>query len=179
MTVSFSPAGFVIVMGTAGTGKSEIGRRISRRIGCHFVEADDLHAPEAVEQMRQGIPLTDEQGMPWLHAVCNRALFEQDRPAVIACSALKRSYRDLLRKRLAAVRLVSLEGAPELILERLRARNGHFATASLLESQIKTLETPQADEHALRLDIALSPEALTDLCCNWLLKEPRSARHGA
>jgi gluconokinase len=88
MTVSFSPAGFVIVMGTAGTGKSEIGRRISRRIGCRFVEADDLHAPEAVEQMRQGIPLTDEQGMPWLHAVCNRALFEQDRPAVIACSAL-------------------------------------------------------------------------------------------
>lgn len=179
MAISHLAAGFVVIMGTAGTGKSDIGRRISRRIGCPFVEADELHAPEAVEQMRQGIPLTEEQRMPWLRAVCNRALLEQDRPVVIACSALKRSYRDVLRERLGSVRLVSLEGASELILDRLQARTGHFATASLLESQIKTLETPQADEDALRLDVALSQEALTDLACTWLLDTSLSARHGA
>lgn len=166
-------------MGTAGTGKSEIGMRISRRIGCSFVEADQLHAPEAVEQMRQGIPLTDEKRVPWLRAVCDRALSEQDLPVVIACSALRRTYRDILRARLGNVRFVSLEGTPTLILQRVQGRSGHFATDSLLESQIKTLETPQPDEDALRLDIALSPEALTDQACTWLLDVSLSARHGA
>jgi len=172
---------FVIIMGTAGTGKSEIGRRVASRIGCRFVEADELHAPEAVAQMRQGVPLIDEQRMPWLHAVCERALSQEDRPVVIACSALKRHYRNLLRMRLGRVRFVSLEGTPELILERLLARSGHFATASLLESQIRALETPHPDEDALRLDIALSPELLTDQACRWLLDaslQPRMAPEG-
>ncbi|PYE40655.1 gluconokinase [Rhizobium sp. PP-F2F-G20b] len=179
MTASSSPAGFVIVMGTAGTGKSEIGRRIAAWLGCRFVEADELHVPEAVAQMRQGIPLTDEQRMPWLDAVCDRALTPDDLPVIIACSALKRTYRDLLRARLGSARFISLEGTAALILQRLQARRDHFATASLLASQLETLETPQANEDALRLDIALSPEALTDKARVWLLDKALSARHRA
>ncbi|MCD7111371.1 gluconokinase [Rhizobium sp. DKSPLA3] len=179
MTASSSPSGFVVVMGTAGTGKSEIARRIAGRIGCRFVEADELHAPEAVAQMRDGFGLTDEQRRPWLDAVCDRALAQDDRPVIIACSALKRSYRDLLRARLGSARFVSLEGTAALILERLQARRDHFATASLLASQLATLETPQPDEDALRLDIASSPETLTDLSCAWLFDGAVSARHRA
>ncbi|SOC46000.1 gluconokinase [Rhizobium subbaraonis] len=146
--------GFLVVMGTAGTGKSEIGRRLSERLHCAFVEADDLHAPDSVAQMRQGIPLSDAQREPWLQAVCERAISVPTRPVVIACSALKRSYRDLMRTRLGPVRFLFLDGSPELIAARLTARQGHFASISLLESQLRTLERPDASEQAVVLDIA-------------------------
>lgn len=145
---------FLVVMGTAGTGKSEIGRRLAERLHSAFVEADDLHTPDSVAQMRQGIPLSDAQREPWLHAVCERAISVPTRPVVIACSALKRSYRDLMRARLGRVRFLFLDGSPELIAARLAARQGHFASISLLESQLRTLERPDTSEEAVVLDIA-------------------------
>jgi len=153
--------GFLVVMGTAGTGKSEIGRRLAASLRCDFVEADELHTTESVEQMRKGVALTDAQRQPWLHAVCDRALSLPTRPAVIACSALKRSYRDLMRARLGAVRFLFLDGPAELIAARLLSRRGHFASVALLESQLLTLERPSAEEGAIVLDIALSPNDIT------------------
>jgi len=152
---------FLVVMGTAGTGKTEIGRRLAAGLQCDFVEADELHTAESVEQMRKGIALTDAQRQPWLHAVCDRALSMPTGSAVIACSALKRSYRDLMRVRLGAVRFFFLDGPAELIAARLQARRGHFASVALLESQLRTLERPGAEENAIVLDIALSPETVT------------------
>ncbi|EYR77927.1 gluconokinase [Shinella sp. DD12] len=161
--------GFLVVMGTAGTGKSEIGRRLAASLRCDFVEADEFHTAESVEQMRRGISLTDAQRQPWLQAVCDRALSLPTRPAVIACSALKRSYRDLMRARLGAVRFLFLDGPTELIAARLQARRGHFASVALLESQLHTLERPASEEDAIVLDIAHSPEdvvtaALAAIC---------------
>lgn len=153
---------FLVVMGTAGTGKSEIGRRLAASLQCDFVEADECHTVENVEQMRAGIALSDAQRQPWLHAVCNRALALPARPAVIACSALKRSYGDFMRARLGAVRFLILDGPTELIAARLQSRRGHFVTVALLESQLRTLERPGADENAIVLDITLPPEEITE-----------------
>lgn len=154
--------GFLVVMGTAGTGKSEIGQRIAVGLRCDFVEADDLHTAEDVERMRMGMALTDAQRQPWLDAICDRALSLPTRPVVIACSALKRSYRDLMRARLGVVRFFFLDGPAELITARLQARSGHFASVSLLESQLRTLERPGADEEAIAFNIALPPEEITE-----------------
>nr|WP_299504443.1 gluconokinase [uncultured Rhizobium sp.] len=151
---------FVIVMGTAGTGKSEIGRRLAAALGCDFIEADLFHTPENVEKMREGKGLTDADREPWLHAVCSAALDRSSRPVVIACSALKRRYRDLIRGRLGDVRLVFLDGTRYLTAARLGARKGHFASTSLLDSQLQTLERPGADEAPVVLDIAQPPETL-------------------
>lgn len=166
---ALSPYGpFIVVMGVAGTGKSEIGKRLAARIKGCFVEADDLHSADNVERMRQGIPLTDALRVPWLNAVCDQALSSRQRPVIVSCSALKRSYRDLLRSRLGSVCFVFLDGSVEMIADRLQARRGHFATSSLLESQLRTLEPPVTDEMAIRLDIALSPETITENSAIWL-----------
>ena len=110
--------------------------------------------------MRSGIGLTDDDRWPWLNAVCDAALAEQRRPVVIACSVLKRRYRDLVRQRLASVRLLFLHGSIELIGERLKGRQNHFASISLLESQIQTLEPPAADEDPIAIDIAETPDRI-------------------
>lgn len=105
--------------------------------------------------------MTDDQRQPWLHAVCDKALSLPAQPAVIGCSALKRSYRDLMRARLGAVRFLFLDGPAELIAARLQSRRGHFASVALLESQLRTLERPGIEEGAIVLDIASPPEEIT------------------
>ncbi len=157
---ALSQSDFLVVMGIAGTGKTEIASRLAEALGCGWIEADRLHSPENVELMRQGIGLTDEQRWPWLAAVCDAALAEPGRPVVIACSALRRRYRDFLRDGLGAVRFLFLDGSPELIEQRLGARKSHFATTSLLASQLATLEPPADDEDPVRLDIALTPSEI-------------------
>lgn len=152
--------GAILVMGVAGTGKSEIARRLAAALGGTLIEADDYHSAENVERMRRGVGLTDADRRPWLAAVAEAAGEAQEQPAVIACSALKRSYRDFLRARLGPLRIVHLAGTRELIASRLSGRKGHFATGSLLESQLQTLEPPCGDEQAVCLDIALPPEAV-------------------
>lgn len=152
---------FLIVMGTAGTGKSAVGHRLAAALGSDFIEADLFHSPENVQKMREGRGLTDADREPWLHDVCSAALDCPSRPVVIACSALKRRYRDLIRQRLVGeVRLLFLDGTRELISARLSARKGHFASVSLLDSQLDTLERPGIDEAPIVLDIALPLDAL-------------------
>ncbi|MGH0348842.1 gluconokinase [Sinorhizobium meliloti] len=150
----------ILVMGIAGTGKSEIACRLATTLGGAFIEADSYHSAENVERMRQGIGLTDADRWPWLAAVAQAARGAENHPVIIACSALRRSYRDFLRDRIGPLRILYLEGSPELIAARLARRKGHFATGSLLESQLRALEPPAEDERVVRLDIRLSPEAI-------------------
>jgi len=152
-------------MGVSGSGKSVVGAGLARRLGVPFIEGDQLHPPANVAKMSAGTPLDDADRWPWLDAV-GAALGEAARAhgvAVAGCSALKRVYRNRLRDR-AGVPLVFvlLNGTHALLAERLKARKGHFMPPSLLESQLRTLETPGADENAIMLDIAKTPEALVE-----------------
>jgi gluconokinase len=152
----------VVLMGVSGCGKTAVGRLVARDLGWTFHDADDFHPPDNVERMRQGIPLTDAERWPWLDAVrrfIDHAAGER-RGVVIACSALARRYRDRLGLPDPRVRLVHLDGPPELIRRRLEERTDHFMPASLLESQIALLERPLADENAVVIDIAAEPAAI-------------------
>jgi len=150
-----TPAGKprVLVMGVSGSGKSTLARALAERLAVPFVEGDDLHPPANVALMAAGTPLTDADRQGWLRAVAARLQTAEVSGAVVACSALKRSYRDLLRAAAPGLRLVHLAGSPALLDARLRARPGHYMPASLLPSQLRTLEPPQPDENALTLDI--------------------------
>ena len=144
----------VIVMGVTGCGKTTVGRRLSSDLEWPFHDADDFHPPENVEKMSRGIPLTDEDRRPWLEAI-RRKIDETDtsgRHAVIGCSALKESYRHVLRDGAPAVSFAWLTGPRALLAERLRHRVGHFMNPALLDSQLQTLEEPA---YAVRVEIAL------------------------
>jgi len=151
----------VIVIGVTGSGKSTVGRALADRLGWRFHDADDLHSPENVERMRQNIPLSDEQREPWLRRV--RAIVDEaardGSGEVIACSALKARYRDVIAGSVSGVRFVHLTGTKALLLQRLDHRSGHFAGPGLLDSQLQALEPP-AD--ALTIDIQLPVDAIVD-----------------
>ncbi|MBM7502830.1 gluconokinase [Agromyces aurantiacus] len=143
----------VVVMGVSGAGKSTVGEALARRFGTAFVDADDLHPAANVEKMRSGIPLVDADRMPWLDLV-GAALAEAPAPGVVvACSALRRAYRDRLRAAAPDVVFVALEGDPVLLAERMGARAGHFMPATLLASQLASYESPAPDERAVRCGI--------------------------
>jgi gluconokinase len=146
-------------MGVSGCGKSTVGKRLAQQIGATFLDADDFHPPANVERMRQGLALTDAERAPWLDALAAR-LAAADEPVVLACSALKRSYRDALRRGAPALALVHLTGSPALLAERMGARPGHYMPPTLLPSQLATLEPPANDEHAITLDVAASTDDL-------------------
>ncbi len=152
----------VVVMGVSGCGKSTVGRGLAAVLGVHYVEGDELHPPENVERMAAGIPLTDADRHGWLQAVAGQLSHAtaQSAGVVVSCSALKRSYRDLLRAAAPDVRFVHLQGSPALLAQRLSGRTGHYMPASLLQSQLDTLEPPGADEGAITLDIGQEPPAL-------------------
>jgi len=154
--------GLYVVMGVAGSGKSLIGARLARELHVEFVEGDDLHPPDNVRRMAAGIPLTDDDRKGWLLAIAAR-LREAQRAGVglvASCSALKRSYRDLLRSGAARVQFVYLAGTRALLAERMANRRGHFMPPSLLESQLAILEEPSPDEHAWVCDIRKAPDAI-------------------
>lgn len=145
----------VVVMGVSGSGKSTVAALLAAALGCQFQEGDDLHPPENVEKMRSGTPLTDADRMPWLRKIAEeidgwRARGES---GVLTCSALKRSYRDIIIGDRREVVLVYLEGSPDLIHRRMIARHGHFMPVALLDSQFATLEEPTPDEHAIIVGI--------------------------
>jgi gluconokinase len=152
----------VVVMGVSGCGKSTVGMRLAPKLGATFLDADDFHPPANVERMRAGIALTDAERAPWLDALAARltAAGAKDEAVVLACSALKRSYRDALRRGAPALTLVHLTGSPALLAQRLTARPGHYMPPSLLTSQLATLETPAADEQAITLDVAAATDEL-------------------
>jgi gluconokinase len=143
----------VVVMGVSGSGKSTIGKPLAARLGFHFLDADEFHPPANVAKMASGTPLTDEDRAPWLHKL--NGMLRERRDAVLACSALKESYRQLLSRGLADCRFVHLRGSLQLIRARLADRKHRYMPASLLESQFATLEPP-AD--AIEVDIAQAPE---------------------
>lgn len=147
----------VVVMGVSGCGKTTVGQGLAAALGLPFIEGDDLHPPANVARMAAGIPLTDADREGWLQSI-GAALAAEPRGAVASCSALKRAYRDRLRAAVPGLRLVHLHGAPALLAERLALRRGHYMPPSLLQSQLDTLELPGADEHAIVLDIGLTPE---------------------
>lgn len=149
-----------MIMGVSGSGKSTVGELLASQTGWPFHDGDDYHPPANVRKMSDGIPLNDEDREGWLRSLAD--LIEQsDSPLVIACSALKESYRELLKE----AQFVFLDGPPGLVEERLRNRGGHFMPAALLESQFATLERP---DDVLTLDIARSPEHLVSEISEWL-----------
>jgi gluconokinase len=143
-----------VVMGVAGCGKTVIGEALAERLGCRFIEGDRLHPPENVSRMSSGLPLTDELRAGWLDRIGAEmaASVTQGHGVVAACSALKRIYRDRLRSFVPGILFIYPEIDPETARQRVAARKGHFMPASLVDSQFATLEPPQADEKALRLD---------------------------
>jgi gluconokinase len=156
--------GLYVVMGVAGSGKSLIGAALAHALDVRFVEGDDFHPPENIAKMSAGIPLTDEDRDGWLRALASRLRYASDAGAgvVIACSALKRSYRDILRGGSSDVQFIYLEGSRRLIGERLARRGGHYMRASMLDSQLAILEEPAPDEGAWVCDVALPPQRIVD-----------------
>jgi len=156
--------GLYVVMGVSGSGKSLIGATFARALDVDFVEGDEYHPAQNVARMAAGIPLTDDDRLPWLRALARRIRDAKNAGAglVVACSALKRSYRDILRHESGAPELqfVFLRGPRALIAERLPGRGGHFMPPTLLDSQFATLEEPSRDEHAWVANINDSPEDL-------------------
>jgi gluconokinase len=142
----------IVVMGVSGCGKSTVGAALALRLGTEFVEGDAFHPPENVARMAAGTPLTDADRAGWLRTLAAHIALAAPRGVVVSCSALKRSYRDVLRTGSAALRFVWLD-LPRAELEaRMAKRTGHYMPASLLESQLATLEAPSADEAAIRID---------------------------
>ena len=152
----------VVVMGVSGSGKTTVAHGISAATGLLFAEADDFHSRANVDKMRAGTPLDDDDRWPWLHDLAawmaDRAA--EGRSTVIACSALKRAYRDVLADGPPTLDFVHLDGSAEVIRERMSSRAGHYMPASLLDSQIATLEPLQPDESGIVLDVSLPPDEL-------------------
>jgi gluconokinase len=148
----------VLLMGPAGSGKTTVGELLASQLGWEFADGDSFHSPANIEKMSRGVPLDDHDRIPWLDAI--RAAMEhwnaQRRNVVLACSALKKSYRERLLIN-SAVRLVYLKGTFDLLRQRLHARKGHYATEQILKSQFADLEEP-AD--AITMDVAQSPEEI-------------------
>src|SRR6516162_3922414 len=138
----------VVMMGVSGSGKSTIAALLAAALGCQFQEGDDLHPRANVEKMRSGTPLTDADRRPWLHKIAGEIDGWRARGecGVLTCSALKRSYRDIIIGDRRNVVLVYLRGSRELIHQRMVARHGHFMPVALLDSQFATLEEPTPDE---------------------------------
>jgi gluconokinase len=147
-------------MGVSGSGKSVIGSTFARALGVDFVEGDDYHSAANVERMSSGVALTDDDRAQWLRSLAVRIGEAKDSGIglVVSCSALKRSYRDILRVAASELRFVFLQGPRALLAERLASRRGHYMPPSLLESQLATLEEPSPDEQAWVCDIRESPE---------------------
>lgn len=153
----------IVIFGVSGAGKTTVGKLLADELHWHFIEADDFHPAVNIEKMRSGRPLTDEDRWPWLD--CLRAQIEQlvsaRESAVLACSALKRAYRDRLRVS-DEVRFVFLSGDYALVEERLRSRRRHFMNPDLLQSQFDDLEKPEPDEHALTIALGRTPKEIVE-----------------
>lgn len=150
----------IVLMGVAGSGKSAVGAVLAERLHATYLDGDDLHPPANIAKMSRGEPLTDEDRWPWLMLVGQR-LANPDGILIVGCSALKRRYRDLIRKEAGApVIFVHLSGTKELIAKRMGARSGHFMPASLVDSQFAALEPPAADEAAITVNTGDTPEII-------------------
>jgi gluconokinase len=156
------PPAVLVIMGVSGSGKTTIAALLAGRLGWELADADTFHPAANVEKMRNRIPLTDEDRWPWLRAIAAwiDATRRTGRQGAVACSALKRSYRDILIAGRTDVRLVYLKGDAELIGRRMSTRHGHFMPAILLQSQFDTLEEPGPDENPIVVSIDAEPNAI-------------------
>jgi gluconokinase len=154
----------LVVMGVSGSGKSTIGEKLAQRLGWCFEDGDKFHPLSNVAKMRAGQPLTDEDRWPWLQAIANEIdrVCEAGEHAVIACSALKRAYRDILVHGRKDVRIIYLKGTQDLIASRLALRKAHFMPPGLLASQFRTLEPPDASENPVTVSIDAPVETIVD-----------------
>jgi gluconokinase len=157
-------------MGVSGSGKTTVARGLADALDLSFAEADDFHPPENVEKMRHGIPLTDADREPWLRELASwmAARAEEGRSTVMACSALRRTYRDVLRTGPPSVDFIHLDGPPAIIRERMIRRKGHFMPASLLDSQEAVLEPLEEDESGVVLDLSRPPDDLVAEAVAWI-----------
>ena len=154
----------VVVMGVSGSGKTTVARGLATSLGWRFVEGDDLHPADNVARMRQGVPLTDRERLPWLEALRDAIgdLHRSGVDSVVACSALRRSYRELLGADRPWVRFCHVTIPTEVIAERLAHRQGHFMPVSLLASQLATLEPLGTDEPGVVVDGSGSVDEVVD-----------------
>jgi gluconokinase len=154
----------IVVMGVSGSGKSTIASMLAHRLHWIYEDGDWLHPESNIEKMHHGEPLTDEDRWPWLRAIASwiDATRQSGRHGIVACSALKRAYRDILIGDRRDVRIVYLKGDRDLIARRMAARDDHFMPPSLLGSQFAALEEPAADEHPIVVSIAPHPREIVD-----------------
>ena len=162
----------LVIMGVSGSGKSPIGETLGQRLGWPYADGDSFHPPANVAKMKSGQPLTDEDRWPWLKAIA--AEIERRRQLgehiIIACSALKKAYRDILVHGRDDIRMVYLNGSQDLVADRIGHRKGHFMPPGLLDSQFATLEPPSADERP----IVVSIDASVDLIVEHILQQLQS-----
>ncbi len=151
----------ILVMGVSGSGKSTIGKGLAQRIGAAFLDADDFHPPENVARMAAGKPLTDDMRWPWLdRLVTEVGSAGGDHDVVLACSALRRSYRDHLRRGIADLILIYPDAPRTLIQSRMAARADHYMPLALLDSQFATLEVPTPDEDPITVSVDQPVDAI-------------------
>jgi carbohydrate kinase (thermoresistant glucokinase family) len=161
----------LLVMGVSGSGKTAVAKALEAKLHWPFQEGDALHPPANVEKMRGGTPLTDADRWPWLDRIAAwiDARLAAGGNGIVTCSALKRAYRDRLIGTRKGVRLVYLYGSRELLAARVAARHHEYMPASLLDSQLATLQPPGPDEHPIALDVTPPPEAIADAVMAALL----------
>ncbi|MEN9870321.1 MAG: hypothetical protein RLZZ171_1309 [Cyanobacteriota bacterium] len=152
---------FYVIMGVSGTGKSTIGKLLSDRTGWDFYDADDFHSPVNLDKLNRGIALTDSDRLPWLNELQQliAQVLNSKKQGILACSALKAQYRQILQGGSSEVVFIYLKGDYDCIQNRVQQRTGHFMNPSLLRSQFDTLEEPQ---NALTIDVALNPGAMVE-----------------
>ncbi|MEV0388132.1 gluconokinase [Nonomuraea sp. NPDC050643] len=150
----------VVVMGVSGSGKTTVGRLLAERSRVAFVDGDDLHPPANVAKMASGVPLTDDDRFPWLVSVGRALAGARTEGMVVACSALKRKYRELILAEAPDASFVELHAEPALIVARMEARTEHFMPGTLFDSQLRTLEPLAADEPGFRVNNTHEPEKL-------------------
>jgi gluconokinase len=167
MTRAVRPPLHVVVMGVSGAGKSAVGEGLAKALGLPLIEGDEFHPPRNIEKMRQGLPLDDDDRAGWLERL-GEELVRHPQGAVLACSALKRAYRDKLRDAIPALRFVHLALTQEQAQQRVAARGGHFYPTSLVASQFEALEDPSAEAGVLVVDASLPLGEVTRRAANWL-----------
>lgn len=165
----------IIVMGVSGAGKSTVASRLADRLNRLLIEGDSLHPPHNIEKMSRGIPLADEDRLPWLKAIAARIdeARKAQRPIIVTCSALKRGYRATLTAGYDDVGFIYLKGAKELIAARLERRADHFMPPQLLDSQFAALQEPAAAEPAIAIAIDAAPDDIVNAIVDKLTMERR------